>query len=297
MKAKTLITFLVFGIFIVTHSVSWGSANNWSSVTQDSQFLSNEFPPNEFPQDIIDEQFETLGITLHPGTEYTSQSKANPLTLQHCKSLVYRTLKSLPAEPVRHLKNLTLYFADTGRRGLGGGDTIILRCQNVTDEELVAVLVHEMGHIMDTGVMSGKDNLLASALDLAGSADEAVFMDGTHPVSNDDPSVEFYSISFKDSTTLKDDANPLDFVSGYAMTDPFEDFAESYAYYVLHGDDFRTLAKRNKKLRQKYEFLKEKVFNDVEYYNGDETGKSVDFGQRNYDVTILPYSIDKFFII
>ena len=32
-------------------------------------------------------------------------------------------------------------------RGLGGGDTIYLRCNNVSDHELVGVFVHEMGHI------------------------------------------------------------------------------------------------------------------------------------------------------
>jgi hypothetical protein len=229
------------------------------------------------------QKLDTLQITLHPGTDYTPESKSSPSSLKHCKSLVYRTLKSLPSKSVSELKNLTLYFADDGRRGLGGSNTVILRCSSVTDEELVSVLVHEMGHVTDTGAINGS---------AAGGISS--FYDGSNPVYGDDPSLEFYTLDFKDDKTLKRTATEWDFVSGYAMTDPFEDFAESYAYYVLHGNEFRSLAETNSVLQKKYEFLKNKVFNGKEYFNGSA---KADASVRHYDVTVLPYDMNKFFVI
>jgi hypothetical protein len=235
-----------------------------------------------FSDESYAENLEEMGISLHPGTDYDPGSKSSPSSLKHCKSLVYRTLRSLPKEPVKRLKNLTLYFKDEGRRGLGGGGTVILRCQNMEDEELVGVLVHEMGHIMDTGVMNGTQKSGYSG-----------YMDGGNPVYKDDSSVDFYSLSFSDELTLKEEASDLDFVSGYAMSDPFEDFAESYAYYILHGDEFRVMAKDNEVLQEKYDYLKTRVFNGKEYYNGDV--EAVRTYERQYDVTVLPYDLDKFF--
>lgn len=227
--------------------------------------------------------FDSLGITLHPGNSYKPESDGSPRSLNHCKSLVYRTLKSLPPEPVSHLKHLTLYFSNSGRRGLGGGNTIILRCQNVTDEELVGVLVHEVGHIMDTGVLNGT------------KAKRSGFLDGKKTVYEDDASVDFYRLSWSDEDTRKLVSTPEDFVSGYAMSDPFEDFAESYAYYVLHGNEFRILAETNEILQQKYEFLKNSVFEGKEYFNGSD--EEVDEAKRHFDVTVLPYDMTKFFSV
>ena len=229
------------------------------------------------------QEFDSLGIALHPGNTYKPESNGSPRSLNRCKSLVYRTLKSLPSEPVKHLKNLTLYFSDTGRRGLGGGDTIILRCQNVTDEELVGVLVHEIGHIMDTGVMKGtRDTGISS------------FMDGAKPVYEDDPSLNFYRLGWADEKTVRWNVTDKDFVSGYAMTDPYEDFAETYAFYILHGNEFRELMQHNDILKKKYTFLKTRVFDGKEYFNGkDET----EADERHYDVTVLPYDITKFFAV
>jgi hypothetical protein len=237
-----------------------------------------------FDEADYEKQLSDLGITLHPGTSYAPGSKSSPSSLKHCESLVYRTLNSLPIEATSQLKNLTLYFSEDGRRGLGGGSTIILRCQNVTDEELVAVLVHEMGHITDTGVMVGTE-----------SAGESGFMDGSNPVYSDDPSVAFYNLSFSSETAKLPTATDLDFVSGYAQTDPFEDFAETYTYYLLHGKEFRELAKVNLTLAKKYNFLKNNVFKGEEYDNGSES--EVKILDRQYDVTVLPYEMNKFFVI
>lgn len=228
------------------------------------------------------EKLEGLGVTLHPGTNFAEDSVYNPISELHCSSLVYRVLTLIPEETADHLTDLTFYFNDTGRRGLGGGSTIILRCQNVSDQELVSVFMHELGHIVDTGILKG--NFWAG---------ESEFMDGKNAVYNDDLSLEFYRISYQDEKTLKANVTNLDFVSGYAMNDPFEDFSESYNFYVLHGDDFRYLAVSNESLEKKYQFFKNHIFEGVEFdlKDGLQVG---DDGNRSYDSTLLHYDLDKF---
>ncbi|MFA5830065.1 MAG: hypothetical protein WC843_06285 [Candidatus Gracilibacteria bacterium] len=229
---------------------------------------------------------ENLGINLHSGPESVSSDSTG--SLNHCESLAYRTLLSLPKKATAHLQNLTLSFSADARRGLGGGSTVILRCVGVTDTELVSVLVHEMGHIVDTGVVEGNS-----------SSEESDFQDGNNPVYKDDPSLEFYSLSFLDEKTLRPDASRMDFVSGYAMSDPFEDFAETYNYYILHGGEFRKLGTQNKVLQAKYNYLKTRIFHGEEFFNDDEKrlGITTQVGavERNYDATLIPYDLNKFF--
>ena len=228
-------------------------------------------------------KLDKMGIDLKPGTDFTAESKATVQEENHCKALVYRTLASLPGNAVNKLSTLTLYYSNEGRRGLGGGGAIILRCKNVTDQELVAVLTHEMGHITDGNTLTGTV-----------SSGESSFKDGSMPIYLNDLSLAFYKISFTDDKTLKSDVSEQDFVSGYAMSDPFEDFAESYAYYVLHGKEFAALAKTNSSLGAKYNFLKYYVFKNKEFDNGIELR---DFSIRNYDVTLLRYDLYKFFLV
>jgi hypothetical protein len=256
--------------------------DNGQAVFESQQVANLEIKASELDDESFKKKLAKLGVTLHPGTDFAEDSVYNPISELHCSSLIYRVLTLIPKETAEQLSDLTFYFNDTGRRGLGGGSTIILRCQNVTDRELVGVFIHELGHIFDTGVIKG--NFWAG---------ESEFMDGKNPVYKDDLSLDFYRISFKNDKTLKAAATNLDFVSGYAMSDPFEDFAESYNFYLLHGDDFRYLAVSNTALEQKYNFLKEKVFNGREFNLND--GLQVgDDGNRSYDSTLLHYDLDAF---
>lgn len=230
-------------------------------------------------------QLDSFGLNLKSGAGSTQEGKPDLSSLNHCKSLVYRTLESLPREAVGHLRNLTLNFIDEGRRGLGGGSTIILRCSNVTDEELVGVLVHEIGHIADTGVITGNS-----------SSGESEFKDGNSSVYNDDASLDFYRLSFLDEKILRPNATMLDFVSGYGMSDPFEDFAETYNFYILHGNEFRQLATKSDILQKKYDHLKTRVFSGKEFFNGDDA-REINYADRDYDTTVLHYDMQKFFVI
>lgn len=222
-------------------------------------------------------QLKKLGINLRPGTDHNPNSKSTPTSSSKCKSTVYKTLMKLPYSHRQQLNELTLFYAKTGRRGLGGDGAVILRCLNVTDDELSSVLVHEMGHLVDGGFLLGHNQFNQSG-----------FYDFEDPVLSDDPSAAFYRISWMSNKILQPDATELDFVSFYAMTDPFEDFAETYTYYRLHGSEFRALAEFNYALYQKYEFMKNYVFFGQEYGVTKDNEINVEALARNYDVTVLP---------
>lgn len=229
-------------------------------------------------------ELQKMGIKVLPGAQAEEASIKDPRSLNKCVKTIVETLKFLPREHTGGIKKLTLSFDPTIRRGMAGGDTMIIRCVNVSENELTAVLIHEVGHIVDTGVnLNSKDHKLKSS-----------FMDGPSPVYQDDPSMSFYDKSFVNSNTRKVSVDELDFVSGYAMTDPFEDFAETYLYYVLHGNAFRQLTQSSNILKEKYEFMKNSVFNNKEYNIENE---NVEFLSRIYDATKMRFSREKIFTI
>ncbi len=275
----------IFGLNFGTEILEAGQAfteNGYDSrpVAQNIQLTSDLYSQIE-EQDYL-KRLTDLGITLHPGQDYDQDSVDNPYEKNKCASLVYKTLQAMPEQTTKQIKNLTLYFSPEGSRGLGGGSTIILRCQNVSDGELVSVLVHELGHIQDTGVMNG--NFWVK---------ESEFKDGKSSIYQDDPSLGFYRISFLNASTIKKSAKEEDFVTGYAMTDPFEDFAETYNFYVLHGENFRTIMAGNEALEKKYIFMRDMVFSGQEFSNDENKDFSL-FTARNYDSTIIGFNLEKF---
>lgn len=231
------------------------------------------------------EELENIGIRLRPGTEHREDSKPTPRTSARCRSLVYQALQKLPKEHREVIDELTLYYTKDGRRGLGGTGSIVLRCLNVTDTELVSVLLHEVGHLVDASFLKGTRS--------DGLTNFSGFHDFDIPVPADDPSSYFFDISWTSEKNMRPESAELDFVSLYSMTDPFEDFAETYAYYRLHGPDFRKLAETNEKLAKKYEFMKIQVFGGEEF-NGYKSPKNLNLTRRNYDATVLPFPLKSF---
>ena len=220
-------------------------------------------------------QLDTIGVNLIPGTEHRKDSHPTAESSTHCKALAYEALMELPPEHRNKLQDLTLFYTEDGRRGLGGTGGIVLRCLNETDSEVIGVLTHEMGHIVDDGYLTGTNSAPASG-----------FKDFSTSVPSDDPSVLYYKISWYSESKARAGGNALDFVSGYASSDPFEDFAETYAFYRLHGEEFRQLIGTSDRLARKYNFMKRIVFGGKEFGN-DNNAKKVDAYIRNYDVTVL----------
>lgn len=198
--------------------------------------------------------------------------------LDHCKALVEQTLTALSPELIASLDDLTLYFSQHEPRGLSNSHVIELRCGELTDAEIVSVFVHELGHVIDLGY-------------LRGSGAVGSFTDGSYEIPESDLSTEYYRISWINTKTKRLSSQREDYVSGYASTDPFEDFAESFDFYVLHGADFRALTKESSTLEAKYDFLREQIFFGVEF----DSRRVTESGKRVWDVTLLKFDLAEFF--
>ena len=108
-----------------------------------------------------------------------------------------------------------------------------------------------------------------------------------------DMSDEFYKISWDATKIIKAWQTQKDFVSGYAMTNKYEDFAETFTYYTLHNRDFLHKVKDSKVLREKYIFFMRYVFRNKEFTLSDfSDGNTV----LNYyrDITKIDFSLEKF---
>jgi len=166
--------------------------------------------------------------------------------------------------------------SSTGSRGLAGSNIMIVRLGDVDKEEAAAVAIHELGHVVDLGLMKGSSYMPSS------------FKDGNRIIPVDDPSLGFYQISWRNEKDRRSNVRE-DYVSGYAMTDPFEDFAESFIYYVLHGEHFKMLAENNTTLARKYEFLQSKVFDGQEFTGLTEKTIGRYTSYRPWDATVQDY--------
>jgi len=108
-----------------------------------------------------------------------------------------------------------------------------------------------------------------------------------------DKSNYFYKISWDWVKTLKPWLKQLDFVSGYAMTNKYEDFAESFTYFVLHNSDFLKKTANSKILKQKYIFFSKYLFKDKEFLKTDFSinNKILDYYR---DITKIDFSLENF---
>lgn len=147
-------------------------------------------------------------------------------------------------------------IVDTNRtspRGQMSNESVTLSGRIKSVSEMAKVLVHELGHMVDI-------YLLHSTLTKA------------------DPSKTFYTISWTEPTVIRSGMTASSFVSGYAATNQYEDFAETFAMYVFHNTTLAERAQKSPALQQKYDFLRDSVFG--EYFIG-----------TNYEQSPVPSSL------
>jgi len=199
--------------------------------------------------------------------------------LNQVKNTIRSSISVLPKSHTASLKNLTVKNNFHRSRGLSNAKKIILHTANIEDkQELAAVFIHEMGHIVDLGTLTGGRSFHRSP-----------FHDFSKPIYVNDPSVEFYNISWRNNSSKQKNTLRRDFVSGYAMSSPFEDFAESYLFYRLHGDTFRRFAQNSAPLRKKYYFMKTQVFSGIEFQKNNQNSKIMK--NDHYDSTLLRFDL------
>ena len=84
-----------------------------------------------------------------------------------------------------------------------------------------------------------------------------------------------------------------DFVSGYAMTNKYEDFAESFTYFVFHNQNFLKKSEKSQKLKEKYDFFAQHFDFSASLVSQNF---SVDqkYAEYIWDATKLHYNLKKF---
>ena len=108
-----------------------------------------------------------------------------------------------------------------------------------------------------------------------------------------DISQGFYDVSWESTKTMRSWQDTTDFVSGYAMTNKYEDFAETLTYYIFHNNDFAQKARSSIQLQQKYTFLEERLFKkDIFIWTDFSPGSEVQ--PYYWDITKLPIQTENF---
>jgi hypothetical protein len=161
------------------------------------------------------------------------------------RQLAKTVLGMLPRDCQEKLFSFSVLYDNPKHRGLAGKGVIIL-AGNVPDNEFIGLLLHEgLGHFADLTCFNG--NAVSG---------NSPFIDAGEVMFNDDPSVAFYSLSWSTEKTRTPDSRVQDFVSGYALSDTYEDFAESVAYYFLQEEAFAERARTNPVLAGKLAWLR-----------------------------------------
>ncbi len=182
-------------------------------------------------------------------------------------------LQKFPCNLLQSLKTIEVIEDPNMPRALSGRSILKLRSDVFSKPEIETLLLHEFAHVIDLGGLRGDPR-----------AEKSEFKDGHLPIFKNDLSFQFYRISWENESQIKEGITAQDFVGGYAMTDPFEDFAESLLLYRMHGNVFRQFAQENSALQQKYNFFKIHVFDHQEFDTYEELE---DISFRSWDVTKL----------
>ena len=166
---------------------------------------------------------------------YKIQATSESPRLEKRKNIIESILLSY--NPIFSYKTLLVLIDDKLHepRGKIYGQNITLSAHIWKDGEFVKLFVHELAHYVDIYFLLPTRN-------------------------GQDPSDSFYAISWEKPLVKKSGAWIKSFVSGYAATNQYEDFAESFTFYVFHNEDFADRALRNESLRKKYLFFMTNLF-------------------------------------
>jgi hypothetical protein len=186
-------------------------------------------------------------------------------------SMIAGALSLMPSGFSKRLDTLYIVYGDRQMsRGMAGVRKLFMNGHSFS----FAVLVHELGHIYD--LYPEVTHGVASS-----------YVDGGRIIYANDPSATFYAHSWSDSVSISKQASS--FVSGYSMSDPFEDFAETWAAFVLQKNYFKHRADQDSILASKYDFVLQS-FGLLEF----ESGSGV-YSTLPYDITLLPFDLQVLF--
>ena len=198
---------------------------------------------------------------------YSPKSYKNEIKL-FSKNLNIILEKNLFKSKVKKL-NISLLKKKIDRRWRMENKSVkLFWINNVNYNEYLSVFIHEFAHYLDIYFLEKK-----------------VFFD----ISN-----KFYEISWENTKIKKINQNTNDFVSWYSMTNKYEDFAETFTYYVLHNKDFLQKTKKSKILKLKYDFFANYIFKNKEFFATKFT-KNIKIKDYYRDITKIKFDEKKLF--
>lgn len=162
--------------------------------------------------------------------------------------------------------SLVIDWKRTDPRGQVSGNNLILTSKIKIDSETIKVFVHELGHIVDIYYLNDKNGL--------------------------DKSEDFYKISWLAYNIKNKNAKITDFVTGYSLSNKYEDFAESFVFYIFHNEEFLRRAKINYSIKLKYNFFKNYVFENNEFNNTSFWNWNI--SSYNWDSTKIWINLKKY---
>ncbi|GEM_PF-974525 len=172
-------------------------------------------------------------------------------------------LAIMPASFPQRIHNIYIVYGDPSmRRGMTGVGVTMMKGE---EADFFRVLVHEFGHIYD---------LYREVSD----GTKSNFYDGDYRLFVEDPSVTYYALSW--SNVHDRTAELPSFASSYGMSDPFEDFAESFTLYVLQQKTFVAWGAKYPVMKKKYDFLSQ-------VFAGRVFPAMRTFDTEPYDVTMM----------
>ena len=284
---KIIFLTIIFTVLIFVLEQKFFYEKNNKTLIEE-EFIENNFIKNDLEKKKINEELLKNELKKQEKKQEKKQGKADKIeelnsakkyffhyfpahfkvkAFKHSK-LLSSILKSDSFDDKTIKINLELYEVINDVRGkLKSWVIKLFWILEIKKSEFVSVFIHEFAHYTDIYFFEKK-----------------LFKD---------PSEYFYSISWESTKVIKWWQTNLDFVSWYAMTNKYEDFAESYTYYVLHNDDFLNKLEKSYKLALKYEFLRKYVFRNSEF-------KNVDFWEKNkikdyyWDITKISFNLENF---
>lgn len=180
-----------------------------------------------------------------------------------------------------YVDNITIQSESLKSRGYSSRNQIFLDVRAMQGyTEFLQVFIHELGHITDFRYLEWDPNNPKSKL-------YTEFGKSIFPL--DDPSLDYYALNRLDEQTRTNTTSYKDFVSGYGMSDMFEDFAETYNFYINYNQIFQKLATQSETLRKKYDFV-DQLFN-WKFINAG-VAKTSYF--EEYDWDVRPYDTTRF---
>ena len=197
------------------------------------------------------------------------------VTIPWGERVIPAIIEDLPLWHTSALKKTTVKY-EGKVRGVAYSDSIAVSIRQIdTQIEFAAIVVHEIGHVVDIGTLTGNAR-----------GGQSRFRDGGSIVYQNDPSVKFYAYSWLNENKRTTTSKREDFVSGYAMENPFEDFAETYTVYRTKGAYFRCLGVESPVLRKKYWYMHQ-LFGKKQFQTEADGFEIIVDCPQIYDVSLI----------